>query len=333
MKRNIAPLSHINIMNLFSKIINDLPSEEPVLGIIAKLLKIVNKEGLRCPRCGGIHYHSKGRYRKYFHRYTCNRCGRTFTDLTGTAFASIHKIDEMVAYFEQNFFQGTSVRKSGVAHNVNYKTIFYWRHKLAIALKSVAPEVVNEVAQLFEFTEKRNKKGNRHFPKRDYGDKKVTILKTFGQKNVVNLLTLDSANNITMQHVRFGWQMGQGEAEQILRHWLREDKSVVVLSGGALARAVARIRWRKRRVVEEVSAEERTECSAWRSVERGRQVRLVVKKWGRQFHGVATKYLDNYYATLIQIIEEKSLRNILIKILKNHGVAAAFKHQINIKVE
>ncbi|OIO09592.1 MAG: hypothetical protein AUJ52_06175 [Elusimicrobia bacterium CG1_02_63_36] len=57
--------------------------------LLERLQTLRWKDGLRCPRCGNreCSVHSRGAGRR---KLRCAGCGRTFTDLTGTALARSH---------------------------------------------------------------------------------------------------------------------------------------------------------------------------------------------------------------------------------------------------
>lgn len=98
----------------------------------ARILRRMRRRGgqTRCPDCGGArHWISKGKGQII--RYTCRRCRRKFSDLTGTIFERTRtplrkwfKAIDMFLHFELN------ARKLSLAIEVTYKTAWSILQKL-----------------------------------------------------------------------------------------------------------------------------------------------------------------------------------------------------------
>jgi transposase-like protein len=84
--------------------------------------------GAACPHCGATelkrHGHTGG-----LQRYMClGDCGRTFTALTGTPLAGLHKREMWLAY-SKAMIDHASVRKAAEICDIDKTTSFRWRHR------------------------------------------------------------------------------------------------------------------------------------------------------------------------------------------------------------
>jgi transposase-like protein len=65
-----------------------IPDEEKSLNIL-RCIRFA--DGVYCPECKSFDVYKRGYvYNKKVRRYSCNKCGKNFTDFTGTIFANKH---------------------------------------------------------------------------------------------------------------------------------------------------------------------------------------------------------------------------------------------------
>ncbi|MBC8061773.1 MAG: IS1595 family transposase [Clostridiaceae bacterium] len=92
-------------------------------------------DGLICPHCKGEAVIRYGTYNKK-QRYKCKTCKKTFTDFTNSPLNMCHFPGKWPEFLKCTI-KGLSLRESARLLNVSYITLFYWRHKLLIALKNI----------------------------------------------------------------------------------------------------------------------------------------------------------------------------------------------------
>jgi len=94
-----------------------------------------SSEGLICAHCQSDEVILYGTYNKK-QRYKCKTCGKTFTDFTNSPLNMCHFPDKWPEFIKC-IIKGLSLRESARLLEVSYITLFYWRHKLLIALKNI----------------------------------------------------------------------------------------------------------------------------------------------------------------------------------------------------
>ena len=122
------------------------------------LIRTGRHAGARCPRCDSGRSHrwgsSSGRQ-----RYRCRRCGRTFTDFTGTPIAYLKRTALLPAY-AACMTRGFSVRRTAREVGMHPATAFRWRHRFCSVLVERREELAGWLGILvLRFPESR--KGDR----------------------------------------------------------------------------------------------------------------------------------------------------------------------------
>ena len=160
--------------------------------------------GLICAHCKSKNVIRYGIYDKK-QRYKCKSCERTFTDFTNSPLNMCHFPDKWPEFIECTI-KGYSLRKSAKIICVSYVTLFYWRHKLLTALKSIKSTKfigLVEVADIFIAYSLKGQKGINYRAPRKSGRKykylsgeKVCIITAVDQsKNIAYRATLNLGFN------------------------------------------------------------------------------------------------------------------------------------------
>ncbi|WP_166244459.1 IS1 family transposase [Paenibacillus turpanensis] len=129
-----------------------------------------HKDGLVCPHCNN---HSVVRFGKYVvktrtgevkrQRYRCKSCRQTFNDLTNTPLQRTRRPHLWVRFIEC-MIEGFSLRKCAVIlhDEVTHVTLFYWRHKILVALKQIPTEDFQGIVEMDETYFLFSEKGKRN---------------------------------------------------------------------------------------------------------------------------------------------------------------------------
>jgi len=161
-------------------------------------------KGLICAHCQSEKIILYGTYNKK-QRYKCKTCKKTFTDFTNSPLNMCHFPDKWPQFIEC-IIKGLSLRASAKLIKVSYITLFYWRHKLLIALKTIKNiEFIGnvEVTDIFLSYSLKGQKGIDNRASRKCGSKykyllgeKVCIVTAIdGLKNVASKATLNLGFN------------------------------------------------------------------------------------------------------------------------------------------
>src|SRR5699024_1422926 len=263
-----------------------LANADPELGVAREL----DAMGVtQCPHCATgapVRYgHASG-----LQRYKCHACRRTFNVLTGTPLARLrHK--EAWRLFAQALIDGQTVRASAETAGVHRNTAFRWRHRFLSAPAAMQAQHLAGIAEADETFVRRSYKGSRSLerPPRKRGG---------GRKKKTKGRDPDDEVGILVMRDRAGHTLS--EALDIISSdpinntvGSRLDREAVLCTDGApIYQRYAKdrgivhepvnlaqgIRVRRRAFhVQNVNAYH----SRWRG-------------WMDRFHGVATRYLDNY---------------------------------------
>ena len=129
-------------------------------------LRVVEpSNGLRCPRCGsdavGPHGSFPLKDGTRQPRYSCHACDKTFSRNTGTPLAYLKKRDRWERLADC-LVQGLSLRQTAAALQVQVSTAFRWRHRLLSALdRRPQPPLTGKVAATEAFV-RYSEKGSWH---------------------------------------------------------------------------------------------------------------------------------------------------------------------------
>jgi len=155
--------------------------------------------GLSCAHCKSEDVIRYGTYNEK-QRYKCKTCKKTFTDFTNSPLNMCHFPNKWPEFIECTI-KGFSLRKSSRIIKVSYVTLFYWRHKLLIALKNIQnTEFIGlvEVADIFLSNSLKGQRNIDRAPRKSgnkyeyLAGKKVCIITAVDQlKNVTSRATLN----------------------------------------------------------------------------------------------------------------------------------------------
>lgn len=241
-----------------------------------------------CPHCGatddrlGSWGQSHG-----LKRYRCRDCGRTFNALTGTALAHLRKREQWTRYAEL-LIEGASLREVARRCQIDKNTAFRWRHRF---LRDAAGHRAEHEAGIVEADETfflESFKGQRHLPrparhrggvagKRGLSAEQIPVLVVrdrSGQTADFKLEKLDAAHVIAA-----------------LRPLVDQEAILCSDSAGVYA-AFARATGITHRPLN-IQHGPRVIDSVFH-IQNVNAYDSRLKGWIRRFHGVATKYLENY---------------------------------------
>lgn len=220
-------------------------------------------------------------------RYHCKECGRTFNALTGTSLAHLRKRDQWERY-AQALIDGVSVREAARRCGVDKNTAFLWRHRFlrdAAGHRAAHETGIVEADETF-FLE--SFKGQRCLPRKARHRGGVAGKRGINAEQIPVLVVRDRSGQTA------DFQLTKLDATHVtakLRPLVDRDAILCTDSAGVYA------------------AFARTTGIAHRQINIRQGVRILegvfhtqnvnaydsrLKGWMRRFHGVATKYLENY---------------------------------------
>lgn len=256
-------------------------------------------ENIFCPHCHSSNIVKNGRY-KQKQRFICKNCNKNFNSLTNSPISMSHKPEKWPLFMEC-MLKGFSLRKSAETIGISYVTLFYWRHKLMNALKSIQKNPlagdVEADDTFLAYSEKGNKeiigrKAKKSGPKYCIGeDKKVFLLVVADHNNHLFIEASASRNS----YVNLICESLGGIVSQ---------NAVFCSNFKTFYKHFAKLKGIKQHYG--ISTYNRTEEH---NIDLAHRYRKGVEAWLDKFQGVASKYLNNYlslYTCLSKISFDKT---------------------------
>lgn len=220
-------------------------------------------------------------------RYRCKDCGRTFNALTGTSLAHLRKREQWAGY-AQALIEGVSVREAARRCGVDKNTAFLWRHRF---LRAAAEHRATHEAGIVEADETfflESFKGQRRLPRAARHRGGVAGKRGINAEQIPVLVVRDR-NGQTAD-----FKLAKLDADHVtakLQPLVDRDAVLCTDSAGVYA-AFARATGIAHRTINVRHGP--------RVIDRVFHIQNVnaydsrLKEWMRRFHGVATRYLENY---------------------------------------
>lgn len=263
-----------------------LAGPDPATGIAYELDGMGVSE---CPHCAAGSPSCHGRA-SGLQRYKCHACRRTFNVLTGTPLARLRQRPAWRA-FARALIDGQTVRQSARRAGVHRNTAFRWRHRFLAAPAAMQAGHLAGIAEADETVMRRSYKGSRALPrpprKRGGGVKKAS--KGRDPANEVDVLVMRDREGRTLSDAL------DTVTHQTINHAVghRLDREAVLCTDGA---PVYRRYAKEKGVVHEpvnLAQGIRIRRPAFH-VQNVNAYHSRWKAWMERFHGVATRYLNNY---------------------------------------
>lgn len=249
-------------------------------------LERAHESEIACPKCQE-HTPYRWGHQAGLQRFRCRQCGHTFTLLSGTPLSRLRHKDRWLTYSEA-LIEGLTVRQAASRCGIHKNTRFRWRHRFLQMPAQTKAQRLQGIAEADETYFPYSCKGQRHLgrPPRKRGH----ALHTRGTgKDQVPVLIVRDRSGATAD-----FQLTAANAAEIeppLCAILAPD--VVLCSDGArVYRAVAQHMKITHRPVN-LSAGIRVIAGVYH-VQNVNAYDSRLKGWMFRFHGVATKYLENY---------------------------------------
>jgi transposase-like protein len=237
-----------------------------------------------CPRCQAPSEQLRPwGYSHGLARLRCRACGKTSNALTGTPLAHLRKREQWLRY-GQALIDGMSVRQAAQACGVDKNTAFLWRHRFLQAAATHRPAHEGGIVEADETFFLESYKGQRklHRPARKRGGvgahwEHIAVLVVRDRSGQTADFRLEG---IDAPHIT-----------AVLRPLVDKD-AILCTDGARVYQTVARTLGLTHRAI--------NVQQGIRVIEGAFHIQNVnaydsrLKQWMGRFHGVATKYLENY---------------------------------------
>ncbi len=272
---------------------------------------------INCPHCHSSHFQRWGK-RSDLQRYRCKSCMKTFNSLTGTPLARLKRKGHWLNYAEC-IRDSLTIRAAAEVCGISIDTSFRWRHRFLQNAKKIKASSLhgvveaNDIEFLYSNKGERNldrlsrKRGNSNI-KKDKSERYVSFLISRDRnrftfdKIIENLSTLkihSELDGLIDSDVLFCCDNKSNYREFAKEQFLRYG--FVNISKGEFV---------KKNVIHIQNI--RTYCTR-------------MKSWMERFHGVATKYLENYVSWFREFDEFGNLLSPIVLLRRaKHGDASSY---------
>lgn len=252
----------------------------------ALLKALESSEEPRCPTCLADHPYRWG-HQAGLQRYRCRTCQHTFTVLTGTPLARLRHKEQWLNYSEA-MIQGLTIRASAQHCGIDKTTSFRWRHRFLTLPATVQANSLKGIVEVDETYFPYSCKGQRHLGRLPRKRGKQIHVRGTGKDQVPVLVARDRSGATA------DFKLATADAETIkpiLGAILAKDV-ILCSDGGRVYRSVVRqLRITHRPV--NLAAGIRVIAGVYH-IQNVNAYDSRLKQWMQRFHGVATKYLENY---------------------------------------
>ena len=241
----------------------------------------------KCPFCSHTHYYRHG-FASGLQRYRCMSCKRAFNALTGTPLARLRQKDKWLSYLRA-LKESLTVREAAVQVGLNRKTSFRWRHRFLALISKDQPNVLHGITEADETYLLESHKGSRHLDRKPRKRGGKASRRGISREQVCILVARDRAG-CTVDFVTGLGPISTSDLKSTLKHVL--DADALLVSDGHIAY--------QNFCIAENFSHEVVNLSKGGRVKGAFHLQNVnayhsrFKGWLHRFHGVATKYLQNY---------------------------------------
>lgn len=276
---------------------------------IVRMIRFSSGTPRACLRCQSNQVIRWGRFSGR-QRYRCKVCGRTFSDLTGTAMA-YSKRPELWMDFGQCMVEGISVRAAGRRLGITKDTAFRWRHLLSDRYRLQSDPPITGVAVLGAIYLPISEKGRR--PRDRPSRRKRGWLRGPKSSGVAHVIFAQEEATLDWRFALFCGRRMQPRAQDLIKRLkpLLASGTDLILDRAPCPSLGALAREGEHRLLAETGRcwhpssrpTARPSMATTRGMERTRasravhRIRGLIRNWRlwlSRFQGVATRYLCNY---------------------------------------
>jgi len=273
-----------------SALLSEVESEQDIHSkVLAKHREQLNNKQGCCPHCGNNKYRKHG-IDKGSQRYKCKRCGRTFTEYTGTWIARLHKKD-LVGKYLKLMEQELSLDKIKVQLGINKKTAFDWRHKILSGLQQTDKGSFEGITESDDTFFRFSEKGSRDLDRKPRKRGGVVTKRGISDQQVAVIVTADRGTQTDLTVARRGRikkaDIAQAIGDRISQQTILCSDSHASYKGFAIDNNLEHHALRS-------DLGQRVSNGIYH-IQRVNAIDSRLKQWLRgRFGGVSTKYLQKY---------------------------------------
>lgn len=243
---------------------------------------------IKCPHYRSNSARGNGKL-KAMQRYVCRECKKHFSQSTGKFWYALKK-RELIHKYMHCIVAGYSIRKSAEVTGIAIQTSFDWRHKILISFSNVFPLNFQGIMEINDFTFQYSEKGKRQKEldgKITSPERKKTIEKS---EQVAVIATCDRSGREDLRVISKGLITIEDIA-CVLQHRIQNAELLISLNHEAYTSLGEKIKINHKKY--EATARQKKADKVFH-IQNINNMIIRLTDFMSPFHGVATKYLQNY---------------------------------------
>jgi len=240
-----------------------------------------------CPHCcAAAQFLAPWGWSRGLRRYRCRACGRTCNLLTKTPMARLRKAQNWVAYAEA-LIESLTVRQAARRCRISKNTAFLWRHRFLQAAAGHRPARESGIVEADETFFLESFKGQRKLPRPARKRGGVGRTRGTGPEQVPVMVVRDREGRTADFKLE---KLDTAHASAVLAPLVAEE-AVLCTDGAAI---YANFCLKNGIAHQVVYARAGMRVRGAYHIQNVNAYHSRLKAWMGRFHGVATKYLENY---------------------------------------
>jgi transposase-like protein len=294
---------------------------------LLKILKPYNAESLssasvllRCPHCKSLRIRGNGRLRDV-QRYCCKSCGKYFSETTGYFHYYLKKPGLLEKYL-YCILSGYSVRRAASEVGLSVSTSFAWRVKILTALAGINADRFLGVAESQVLEVSYSEKGKRRAKTEEPIEVGSALLEKVKLGAGIMLLQ-DRRGSLGMRVISRG-RPRKVDLDRVLPYLIAEVEVMCFEPDRSISSFLRNLAIEQRKVSEVGGVARR--------VFHLKNVSKTICSWNdfmTRFHGVATKYLQNYlnWFMLLEYLKHSTIKMQTLRHIIISAEGAWYRHK------
>ena len=260
-------------------------------------------EGVKCLHCGSSHYVKNGRRSDGTQRYLCRDCGKSFLVSTNSVTSGTHKPLGVWRKYFSCMMAAMTLKDTCAECGISMTTAFQWRHKILDSLQQVARQVcldgtVEADETFFNVSYKGNHSGSRRFslPRKAHARGGDVHEKGLSCEKVCVMCAVNDEGIPVSKAGKLG-KVSSECVEKVFSGHISADATLVT------DREKAYVGFSRDHGICLVQMDTECRVKGEYNIQRVNAYHSGLKRFTDHFHGVSTKYLDNYLSWFNLIIK------------------------------
>ena len=257
------------------------------------LLSKKAENGISCPHCNSFNIKKNG-HKGLMQRFMCKDCHKTFTSRNNTITFSSKKSFATWKKYIDCMMNGFTVRKSAAICGISKDTAFIWRHKILDALQNMASGVkldgiVEADETFFAISFKGNHKKSSTFvmPREPHKRGKQTHIRGLSHEKVCVPCAVNR-NGLSIAKITNLGKVGTKDIHNAFDGRISVN-SILCTDDTSAYNDLA-----KTNSLELIKLKTGKSKLGIYHIQHINSYHSILKNWIARFHGVSTKYLNNY---------------------------------------